>query len=96
VLGFPAVAGSGESITVTTGVVSTVLNDPELGPRSELDTDARIAPGNSGGMAINNDAELIGVPTALQSARGSTVTSGRIRSIDAAKELIDRAEREAD
>ncbi|HWI43699.1 MAG TPA: FHA domain-containing protein [Nocardioides sp.] len=92
VLGFPAVAGAGESITVTTGVVSTVLNDPELGPRSELDTDARIAPGNSGGVAVNNDGELIGVPTALESDRESTVTSGRIRSIDPAKDLIDRAE----
>ncbi|WP_435770901.1 trypsin-like peptidase domain-containing protein, partial [Nocardioides sp. SYSU DS0651] len=91
VLGFPAVAGAGESITVTTGVISTVLNDPQLGPRSELDTDARIAPGNSGGMAINNDAELIGIPTALQSDEGTTVTSGRIRAIDAAKDLIERA-----
>ncbi|WP_237111788.1 trypsin-like peptidase domain-containing protein [Nocardioides sp. WS12] len=94
VLGFPAVAGAGESITVTTGVISTVLNDPDLGPRSELDTDARIAPGNSGGMAVNNDAELIGIPTALFSDRDTTVTSGRIRSIDVVKELIDRAEDE--
>ncbi|THJ08866.1 FHA domain-containing protein, partial [Nocardioides sp.] len=92
VLGFPAVAGSGESITVTTGVISTVLSPPDLGPRSELDTDARIAPGNSGGMAVNNDAELIGIPTALQSDQGTTVTSGRIRSIDVVKDLIGRAE----
>ena len=61
VLGFPGVARSEDSITVTTGVISTVVNDPDLGPKSELDTDARIAPGNSGGMAINNDAELIGI-----------------------------------
>ncbi|THV18265.1 FHA domain-containing protein [Nocardioides caeni] len=92
VLGFPAVAGSGASITVTTGVISTVLNIPELGPRSELDTDARIAPGNSGGMAVNNDGELIGIPTALQSDEGTTVTSGRIRSIDVVKDLIEEAE----
>lgn len=96
VLGFPAVAGTGESITVTTGVISTVLNDPELGPRSELDTDARIAPGNSGGMAVNNDAELIGIPTALFPDRDTTVTSGRIRSIDVVKDLIERAEEEVD
>ncbi|KAB2809080.1 FHA domain-containing protein [Pimelobacter simplex] len=96
VLGFPAVAGSGESITVTTGVISTVLNDPELGPRSELDTDARIAPGNSGGMAINSDGELIGIPTSLFADQGSTVTSGRIRSIDVVKDLIEKAENEAD
>lgn len=92
VLGFPAVAGSGDSITVTTGVISTVLSDPTLGPRSELDTDARIAPGNSGGMAINNDAELIGIPTAIQFDRTSPVTSGRIRSIDVVKPLIETAE----
>ncbi|MBM9461516.1 trypsin-like peptidase domain-containing protein [Nocardioides sp. zg-536] len=92
VLGFPAVAGSGDSITVTTGVISTVLNDPELGPRSELDTDARIAPGNSGGMAINNDGQLIGIPTALFSDADTPVTSGRIRSIDAVKPLIRSAE----
>lgn len=96
VLGFPAVAGDGESITVTTGVISTVLNDPDLGPRSELDTDARIAPGNSGGMAINGDGELIGIPTSLFAAEGSTVTSGRIRSIDAVKDLIEKAEDETD
>lgn len=94
VLGFPAVAGSGESITVTTGVISTVLNDPELGPRSELDTDARIAPGNSGGMAINSEGELIGIPTSLFADQGSTVTSGRIRSIDVVKDLIAKAEDE--
>ncbi|TWG92323.1 putative serine protease PepD [Nocardioides sp. J9] len=92
VLGFPAVARSEDSITVTTGVVSTIINDPELGPRSELDTDARIAPGNSGGMAINNDAELIGIPTALLSDLNTPVLSGRIRSIDVVKDLIDRAE----
>ncbi|TIC87332.1 FHA domain-containing protein [Nocardioides sp. GY 10113] len=92
VLGFPAVAGAGDSITVTTGVISTVLNDPQLGPRSELDTDARIAPGNSGGMAIDDDGELIGIPTSLYIDPSSPVASGRIRSIDAVKDLIADAE----
>ncbi|GAA3539789.1 hypothetical protein GCM10022263_29080 [Nocardioides daeguensis] len=96
VLGFPAVAGDGESITVTTGVISTVLNDPDLGPRSELDTDARIAPGNSGGMAIDGDGELIGIPTSLFADEDTTVTSGRIRSIDVVKDLIRKAESETD
>ncbi|KRB74990.1 hypothetical protein ASE01_16590 [Nocardioides sp. Root190] len=96
VLGFPAVARSEDSITVTTGVISTIINDPDLGPRSELDTDARIAPGNSGGMAINNDAELIGIPTALLPDLSSPVLSGRIRAIDAVKGLINRAEAAVD
>ncbi|KAA1425675.1 FHA domain-containing protein [Nocardioides antri] len=93
VLGFPAVAGPGDSITVTTGVISTVLSNPDLGPRSEFDTEARIAPGNSGGMAVDNDGLLIGLPTALQfDPSGSPVTSGRIRAIDVVKDLIDEAE----
>lgn len=94
VLGFPAVAGAGDSITVTTGVISTVLNDPELGPRSELDTDARIAPGNSGGMAVDDEGMLIGIPTSLQLDQQAPVASGRIRSIDAVKDLIETAEAE--
>ncbi len=96
VLGFPAVARSENSITVTTGVISTIIDDADLGPRSELDTDARIAPGNSGGMAINNDAQLIGIPTALLSDLNTPVLSGRIRSIDVVKGLIERAEAAVD
>ncbi|KAA1418696.1 FHA domain-containing protein [Nocardioides humilatus] len=95
VLGFPAVAGSGDSITVTTGAISTVLNDPDLGPRSEFDTEARIAPGNSGGMAIDNDGRLIGLPTALEfDPSGTPVTSGRIRAIDPVKPIIAQAEQQ--
>ena len=95
VLGFPAVAGSGASITVTTGVISTVLDTAGLGPHSEFDTEARIAPGNSGGMAIDNDGQLIGLPTALEfDPSGTPVTSGRIRAIDPVKAIIDQAEQD--
>jgi len=93
VLGFPAVAGSGDSITVTSGLISTVINNPDLGPNSEFDTDARIAPGNSGGMAVDNDGVLIGLPTALEfDPSGTGVTSGRIRAIDVVQGLIESAE----
>jgi putative serine protease PepD len=95
VLGFPAVAGSGDSITVTSGLISTVINNPDLGPNSEFDTDARIAPGNSGGMAIDDDGLMIGLPTALEfDPSGTGVTSGRIRAIDAVRGLIAEAEAE--
>lgn len=92
VLGFPVVAGSGDSITVTKGVISNVNAEPELGDHAEIDTDARIAPGNSGGMAINNDAELIGIPSAVKTDERTAVASGRIRAIDAVKDLIEAAE----
>lgn len=95
ILGFPGVAGSSDAITVTKGVVSTIINDEQLGPRSEIDTDARIAPGNSGGMAVGDDGDIIGIPTALRSDQSTPVTSGRVRTIDAVKDVIKKAEAEA-
>lgn len=95
ILGFPGVAGSGESITVTTGVISTVLEDAEHG-RWEFDTDARIAPGNSGGMAVDDEGRIIGVPTAILFDRDSPVVSGRIRAIDVVKPLIEAAGMQVD
>jgi putative serine protease PepD len=88
-LGFPGVAMS-DSITVTNGVISTFVPDP-LGhikdPRFELETTARIAHGNSGGAAINNAGQLIGVPSLSIPGEGSD-TSWRLRSITEARPLI--------
>ncbi len=90
VLGFPGISGSA-GVSVTRGVISTFLDDDVLGPRSEIDTDARIAPGNSGGAAIDNEAEIVGIPSATFAQEGSSVVSGRVRSIDAVKPLLDEA-----
>jgi putative serine protease PepD len=90
VLGFPGISQSG-AVTVTKGVVSTFIPSEEYGPRSEIDTDTRIAPGNSGGAAINNDAEIIGIPSAFFS-EGTPIVSGRIRPINLVKDLIEAAE----
>lgn len=93
VLGFPGISGSAR-LTVTKGVISTFIDREDLGPRSEIDTDARIAPGNSGGAAINNDAEIIGIPSAVfTGGAGSPVVSGRIRPINFVMDVIDDAER---
>jgi S1-C subfamily serine protease len=92
-LGFPGVAMS-DSITVTSGQISTFVPDP-LGhvsdPRFELETTARIAHGNSGGAAINNVGQLIGVPSLAVPGEG-TDTSWRLRSITEARPLITAAE----
>jgi putative serine protease PepD len=92
VLGFPGVAES-DSITVTSGVVSTFVPDP-LGhvssPRFELETTARVAHGNSGGAAINNAGQLIGVPSLAIPGEGSDV-SWRLRSAAEAAGLITAA-----
>jgi putative serine protease PepD len=92
VLGFPAISDSG-ALSVTRGVVSTFIPDAELdSERAEIDTDARISPGNSGGMAIDDDGELIGVPSAYRQEAGAPIVSGRIRPIDLVKPLIDEVE----
>ena len=82
VLGFPGVADS-DSITVTSGVISTFVPDP-LGhvtdPRFELETTARLAHGNSGGAAINDAGQLIGVPSLEVTGEGGDL-SWRLRSV---------------
>ena len=62
ILGFPGIGGS--SPTLTAGNISGFSSDEynELA-RGWLKTDALISWGNSGGMAINEYGELIGVPT---------------------------------
>ena len=90
VLGFPGISQSA-AVSVTRGVISTFIDDPTLGPRSEIDTDARIAPGNSGGMAIDNSGKMIGIPSAYFTERGTPITSGRIRPINVVKPLIEQA-----
>ncbi len=92
VLGFPGVADS-DSITVTSGVISTFIPDP-LGhvnnPRFELETTARLAHGNSGGAAINNAGQLIGVPSLEVTGEGGDI-SWRLRAVSEAVPLITAA-----
>ncbi|HTR95357.1 MAG TPA: trypsin-like peptidase domain-containing protein [Trebonia sp.] len=89
VLGFPGVADS-DSISVTSGVISTFVPDP-LGhvpdPRFELETTARLAHGNSGGAAVSNAGQLIGVPSLEVTGEGGDL-SWRLRSVTEARTLI--------
>jgi putative serine protease PepD len=89
VLGYPGVSNS-DSITVTSGVVSTFVPDP-LGhvkdPRFELETTARVAHGNSGGAAIDDSGNLIGVPSLTIQGEGVDI-SWRLRSVAEAMPLI--------
>jgi putative serine protease PepD len=92
VLGFPGVADS-DTITVTTGVISTFVPDPlghESDPRFELETTARVAHGNSGGAAINDAGQLIGVPSLTITGEGNDI-SWRLRSVSLAVPLITAA-----
>jgi putative serine protease PepD len=93
VLGFPGISQSG-AVTITKGVISTFIPSDQYGSRSEIDTDTRIAPGNSGGAAINNDAQIIGIPSAYFGDSGVPIVSGRIRPVNLVADLIDTAEDE--
>lgn len=61
VFGFPGVGF--DTITYTEGSVSGFVADEPPGERAWIKTDANIAHGNSGGLAANDNGEIIGVPT---------------------------------
>ncbi len=61
ILGYPGIGG--DTITFTSGQVSGFTGDAVLGDRAWIKTDATIAGGNSGGLAANEQGEIIGIPT---------------------------------
>ena len=62
ILGFPGIGG--DTITFTTGAVSGFVAERGVDDvRAWIKTDATIAGGNSGGMAVNDAGELVAVPT---------------------------------
>lgn len=85
IIGFPGLGG--DSVTFTKGTVAGFITND-----SWVKTDAEINFGNSGGAAINQAGELVGVPSA---AAGETVNLpgkiGLVRPINLAQPLIQRA-----
>jgi len=65
ILGYPGIGG--ETITLTRGEVSGFTFEEAYGNRAFIKTNATIAGGNSGGLAVNDKGELIGVPTQVGS-----------------------------
>ncbi len=63
ILGYPGIGG--ETITLTKGEVSGFTAERGRGNRGFIKTSATIAGGNSGGLAIDENGYLIGVPTQL-------------------------------
>jgi len=62
IVGFPSVGGSGGRVSVT--LTRGILSGWEKSPIGVLmKTDALIAPGSSGGAALDSQGRLIGVPT---------------------------------
>lgn len=63
IIGYPSIGG--ETVTLTRGEVSGFTSQPEYGNRAFVKTSATIAGGNSGGLAVNEKGEMIGIPTQL-------------------------------
>jgi S1-C subfamily serine protease len=76
IIGYPGIGG--ETITLTRGEVSGFTSDPAYGNRAFIKTSATIAGGNSGGLASNNQGELIGVPTQLGYGGGDQYIDCRV------------------
>jgi serine protease Do len=72
----------GLSGTLTTGILS------RIGRNGDLQTDATLNPGNSGGPLLNSRGELIGVNKAILSNGGGNVGIGFATSAVVAKDFI--------
>lgn len=80
VYGYPALIG-GYALTVTEGVVSALLKDEGF-----VATSAKVSSGNSGGLAVNKDGCVIGIPSIVKSNKIETY--GIICSHDLISEFI--------
>ncbi|MCW5875278.1 MAG: trypsin-like peptidase domain-containing protein [Anaerolineales bacterium] len=63
ILGYPGIGGG--TITLTRGEVSGFTGQQPYGARAFIKTNATIAGGNSGGLAVDAEGYLVGVPTQL-------------------------------
>jgi S1-C subfamily serine protease len=61
VFGYPAISGGGYYLTITEGIVSSLPND------GTIVTSAKVSHGNSGGIAVDENGCMIGVPSMFDS-----------------------------
>ena len=65
ILGYPGIGG--DTVTFTEGAISGFTSERGIDGRAWLKTDATIAGGNSGGMGLNEQGQLVAIPTTLGS-----------------------------
>ncbi|MEN6580214.1 MAG: serine protease, partial [Anaerolineaceae bacterium] len=63
ILGYPVIGGG--TITLTSGEVSGFTSEEPFGNRAFIKTSGTIAGGNSGGLAVNSQGKIIGIPTQM-------------------------------
>jgi len=84
IYGYPAISG-GYSLTITDGIISSF---PEYGL---IVTSAKISHGNSGGLAVDENGCMIGVPSLVSSDESESL--GVIYSMDLVNEFSGEVER---
>ena len=75
IFGYPGIGG--DTITFTTGNVSGFSRERGTEGRAWVKTDATIAGGNSGGTAVNEDGELVAIPTQVGHGNASKAADCR-------------------
>lgn len=85
IIGFPTLGG--RTVTLTKGTVSG-FHAQGVHMRAWIKTDTEISPGNSGGMALNERWELIGVPTIITIREDVSSKIGWIRPVELAQLLL--------
>lgn len=85
IFGYPGIGD--DYLVVTTGTIVSVENGDIEGERMPVwyRTDAEIAPGNSGGLVVNQNGEFVGVPTFV---RSEAETGGRLGGIRPAEVVL--------
>jgi S1-C subfamily serine protease len=89
VIGYPGIGG--ETITFTEGTISGFVSVPGVGDRSWLKTDATISGGNSGGLAVDGEGFLVGIPTIVGTGDG-LITDCRVVNDTNGDGRIDQAD----
>jgi S1-C subfamily serine protease len=88
IMGFPEVGG--ETVTLTRGTVAGFHEDNAGHQRGWIKTDAEISPGNSGGVAIDERGNLVGVPTFVSAEASTLGRIGGLRPVNLATPLLRR------
>lgn len=76
IFGFPGIGG--DTITFTRGSVAGFSSQDPIGNRAWIKTDATIAGGNSGGLAVADNGVIIGVPTRASSGADGQIADCRV------------------
>lgn len=82
IYGYPAISG-GYALTITDGVVSSLLIDEGL-----IITSAKISYGNSGGLAVDQNGCMIGIPSMVTGDENESL--GVVISNDLINEFFDK------